>query len=175
MYALWKIPISTRRAQRVKTIYSCFLGRYCRVPGTMWEEVGPIAMWYTTMEYFRWQIEDTHTSLMPVCRTLWQTNIQALMVKLLLWGIDPSQLQSWSVDHEQGCPLMNWNFEPSPRPDPHSDPIINKCTEQAKKLWIALSRHALSPGYRSELTAALKSENLATHGFQEILQAHQSY
>jgi len=21
-------------------------------------------------EYFRWQIEDTHTSLMPVCRTL---------------------------------------------------------------------------------------------------------
>ena len=159
MYALWKIPISTRRAQRVKTIYSCFLGRYCRVPGTMWEEVGPIAMWYTTMEYFRWQIEDTHTSLMPVCRTLWQTNIQALMVKLLLWGIDPSQLQSWSVDHEQGCPLMNWNFEPSPRPDPHSDPIIIKCTEQAKKLWIDLSWHALSPGYRPELTAALKSKN----------------
>jgi len=41
-----------------------------------------------------------------------------------------------------------------------------------KKLWIDLSWHALSPGYRSELTAALKSKNLATHGFQEIFQTH---
>ena len=38
-------------------------------------------------------------------------------------------------------PLTNWEFEPSPRPPTHSDPIINKHTEQVKKLWIYHGMH----------------------------------
>ena len=41
-------------------------------------------------------------------------------------------------------PLTNWKFEPSPRPHTHSDPIINKHTEQVKKLRMDLSWHALN-------------------------------
>ena len=41
-----------------------------------------------------------------------------------------------------------------------------------QKLWMNLSWHALSPGYRSELTAALKSKDLTTHGYQEKFQTH---
>ena len=36
-------------------------------------------------------------------------------------------------------PLTNWKFEPSSRPHTHSDPIINKHTEQVKKLCMELS------------------------------------
>ena len=43
-------------------------------------------------------------------------------------------------------PLTNWKFEPSPRAHTHSDPIIiiNKHTEQVKKLPMDLSWHALN-------------------------------
>ena len=40
-------------------------------------------------------------------------------------------------------PLTNWKFELSPRRPTHSDPIINKRTEQLKKLDMDLSWHAL--------------------------------
>ena len=52
-------------------------------------------------------------------------------------------------------PLLNWKFGPSPRPRPHSDPIINTHTKQAKNyVWI---NHLLSSvaGYSPKLTAAL--------------------
>jgi len=35
-------------------------------------------------------------------------------------------------------PLNNWKFEPSPRPHTHSDPIINKHTEQVKKNYVLI-------------------------------------
>ena len=39
-------------------------------------------------------------------------------------------------------PLTNWKFEPSPKAHTHSDPFINKHTEQVKKIRILLSWHA---------------------------------
>ena len=41
-------------------------------------------------------------------------------------------------------PLTNWDFEPSPKAHTHADPIINKYTEQVKKLRMDLSWHALN-------------------------------
>ena len=41
-------------------------------------------------------------------------------------------------------PLTNWKFEPSPSAHTHSDLIINKHTEQVKKLHMDLSWHALN-------------------------------
>ena len=35
-------------------------------------------------------------------------------------------------------PLTNWKFEPSPRPHTHSDPTINKHTEQVKKNYVLI-------------------------------------
>ena len=38
----------------------------------------------------------------------------------------------------------NWKCEPSPRPHTHSHPIVNKHTEQVKKIHMDLSWHALN-------------------------------
>ena len=48
-------------------------------------------------------------------------------VKLLLLLENAIKLNYWG-------PLTNWKFEPSPRSHIHSDPTINKHTEQVKKL-----------------------------------------
>jgi len=45
-------------------------------------------------------------------------------------------------------PLTNWKFESSPRAHTHSDPIINKHTEQVKKLLMDLSWQALNSGVK---------------------------
>ena len=41
-------------------------------------------------------------------------------------------------------PLTNWKLEPSPKAHTHSDHIINKPTEQVRKLQMDLSWHALN-------------------------------
>jgi len=60
-----------------------------------------------------------------------------IWVKLLLLLDNALKLNFWG-------PLTNWKVEPSPRPPSHSDPTINKHTEQVKKLCIDLSWHALN-------------------------------
>ena len=64
--------------------------------------------------------------------------------------------------------LINWKFEPSPRPHTHSDPIINKHTEQVKKLCMDLSWHALNSMLQVKLFVTLKSKDLANRGLQKI-------
>ena len=65
-------------------------------------------------------------------------------------------------------PLTNWKFEPSTRPHTHSDPIINKHTEQVKKLPMDLSWHALNSVLQVKTFITMKCKNLATLGFQKI-------
>ena len=62
-----------------------------------------------------------------------------------------NQNQGQTVPYAWKCPktqfwgpLTNWKVEPSPRPPTHSDPTINKHTEQVKKLCMGLSWWALS-------------------------------
>ena len=49
-------------------------------------------------------------------------------------------------------PLTNWKFEPSSKAHIHSDPIINKHTEQVKNLHMDLSWHALNSKLQAKTT-----------------------
>ena len=51
--------------------------------------------------------------------------------------------QSWD-------PLTNWKFKPSTRAHTHFDPIINKHTEQVKKLCMDLSWHAVNSSLQAK-------------------------
>ena len=68
----------------------------------------------------------------------------------------------------------NLKFEPSPRAHTHSDPIINKHTEQVKNyVWIYHGMHwTLCYRSKSKLYIILKSKDLATLGFQKKFQTH---
>ena len=77
-----------------------------------------------------------------------------IWVKLLLLLENALKLNFWG-------PLTSWKFEPSPRPHTHSDPTINKHTEQVKKLHFDLSWHALNSVIGQKLSTTLKSKDEA--------------
>jgi len=70
--------------------------------------------------------------------------------------------------------LTNWKFEPSPRPHTHSDPIINKHTEQVKKTTYGFIRVYMHwpPCNKPKLSNTLKSKDLAILAFKKKFQTH---
>ena len=70
------------------------------------------------------------------------------------------------------CPLTHWKFWTFSRAHTHSDLIINKLTEQVKKLPMDLSWHALNSMLQVKTLYHTKNQGFGYPGFQKRFQMH---